>query len=170
MKFEIDVSGCDIFDENYIICIAKDNGEIIKGFKFKKELINSLITNWKANKYKYNYDSHETKKGVFKVRIYSIVVYYLFKSAGKIDWLSLTICKDFKGHINEINQTLRFLLEKLNIKMGNPLHQSLPSTSYAHIYAGMMRRDKKNMLNTYVNITLEDIEKFLIKKVTPKGR
>ena len=173
MKFEIDVSGCDIFQENYVICIAKDDGETIKGFKLSKSLIDYLIANWKANKYKYDYNQYETKRGIFKVRVYSIIIYYLFKSLKEIDWLSLTICRDFKGRINEINQNLNFFLGKLlNIKIGKPLYQKLANNSYAHIYAGMMRKDNKNLLNTYVNITLEDIEKFLKKKnkVTPRGR
>jgi len=97
----------------------------------------------------------------------------LFKSIEKPDFLSLTICRDFKGRTNEITQNLKYLLEKvLGIKMGNPLYQKLASTSNAHIYANMMRRDNKNLLSTYVNLELEDIEKFLIKKnkVTPRGR
>ena len=37
MKFEIDVSGYDIFNDTYVICIASDNGELIKDFKVNKE-------------------------------------------------------------------------------------------------------------------------------------
>ena len=47
--------------------------------------------------------------------------------------------------------------------MGKPLYQRLANDSHAHIYANMMRRDIKNLLKTYVNISLEDIEKFLKK-------
>ena len=32
MKFEIDVSGYDIFNDTYVICIAREDGEIIKDF------------------------------------------------------------------------------------------------------------------------------------------
>lgn len=166
------LAGADIFLDNYVICIARDDGEVIKGFKLSKELIDKLILNWKANKYKYEYNPYETKRGIFKVRIYSIIIYYLFKAVKEIDWLSLTICRDFKGRINEINQNLNFFLGKLlNIKIGKPLYQKLANNSYAHNYAGMMRKDNKNLLNTYVNLTLEDIEKFLKrnKKVTPRG-
>jgi len=49
--------------------------------------------------------------------------------------------------------------------MGKPLFQKLSKKSYAHIYASMMRRDKKNLLGSYVNISLSDIEKYLIKKL-----
>ena len=56
MKFEIDVSGYDIFKDTYVICLARDDGEIIKGFKFDKGLIGNLVTNWKANKYRYEYN------------------------------------------------------------------------------------------------------------------
>ena len=172
MKFEIDVSGYDIFKDTYVICIARDDGEIIKGFKINKELATKLISNWKSGKYRYKYDSFESKRGIFKVRIYSIIIYYLFKSINKPDFLSLTICRDFKGRNNEIVQNLKYLLEKiLSIKVGKPLFQKLAPTSNAHIYSGMMRRDSKNLLKTYIDISLEDIEKFLIpiKKVTPRG-
>ncbi|MEK6927011.1 MAG: hypothetical protein AABX11_01125 [Nanoarchaeota archaeon] len=164
MKFEIDVSGYDIFNDSYVICIAQDNGNIIKGFKFANELANSLVYNWKANKYRYEYDKYETKRGIFKVRVYSIILYYLFKSIEKPEFLSLTICRDFKGRNNEVAQNLKYLLgDNLGIKLGKPLFQRLASTSNAHIYSNMMRRDSKNLLNTYVDIKLEDIEKFLIK-------
>jgi len=165
MKFEIDVSGYDMFKDTYVICIASEDGKIIKGFKFNKELIDKLVANWKSNKYRYEYNDYETKRGIFKVRIYSIILYYIFKSIEKQDWISLTICRDFKGRTNEITQNLRYFLEViLKIKMGKPLYQGLSNISHAHIYANMMRRDTKNLLKTYVNISLEDIEKFLEKR------
>ncbi|MBS3079132.1 hypothetical protein J4218_03350 [Candidatus Pacearchaeota archaeon] len=165
MKFEIDVSGYDLFNDTYVICIAREDGEVIKGFKFNKDLVDSLISNWKNNKYRYEYNQFETKKGIFKVRIYSIILYYLFKSIEKPDFLSLTICRDFKGRTNEISQNLKHFLEiNLEIKIGKPLFQRLSNSSHAHIYANMMRRDTKNQLKTYVSITLEDIEKFLKKR------
>ncbi len=165
MKFEIDVSGYDIFNDTYVICIAQDNGEIIKGFKFNKEMVNSLVNNWKADKYCYEYNQFETKRGIFKVRVYSIIIYYLFKAIEKPDFISLTICQDFKGRNNEVSQNLKYLLEGLlKIKIGKPLFQKLAKTSNAHIYSSMMRRDNKNLLKCYVNISLEDVEKFLIKK------
>jgi len=172
MKFEVDVAGYDIFgDKDYTICIARDDGSIIKGFKFSRELINSLISNWKANKYRYSYNQTETKRGIFKVRIYSIILYYLFKSISKPDFVSLTICRDFKGRENEVNQSLKFFLEdKLKINTGKLLFQRLLKSSYAHVYASMMRRDKKNLLSSYINVNLNDIEKYLLKKVTPRGR
>jgi hypothetical protein len=164
VKFEVDVSGYDIFNDTYVICIARDDGAVIKGFKFTKEMVDSLVHNWKQGKYRYSYNFYETKRGIFKVRIYSIVLYYLFNSIEKPDFLSLTICRDFKGRDNEIVQNLRYFLEKrLEIKMGKPIFQRLSPASYAHIYSGMMRRDAKNLLKTYVEIGLEDMEKFLVK-------
>jgi hypothetical protein len=123
MKFEVDVSGNDMFNDVFTICLAQDNGEIILGFKFNKELITSLISNWKSNKYRYVYDKFETKRGILKVRIYSIVLYYLFKSIkSKPDFISLTLCRDFKGRENEIKQSLKHLIETdLGLKMGKPL-------------------------------------------------
>tara|TARA_Y100000310_G_scaffold119750_1_gene118471 strand:+ start:4380 stop:4550 length:171 start_codon:yes stop_codon:yes gene_type:complete len=48
--------------------------------------------------------------------------------------------------------------------MGVPLYQKLSPYSLAHWYALMMARDSENRLDTYVNITLKDIEKFLKKR------
>jgi hypothetical protein len=165
MKFEIDVSGSDIFEENYVICIASN--EIIKGFKFSKELVTQILERWKGNNYRYEYNKFETKRSFLKVRIYCIIIYYLFKSISeKPERISITICKDFYGHRGTINSNLKFLLEdKLGIKIGNPLHQRLQPFSLAHRYAKMMYGAEKNLLPTYVSISLEDLEKFLKKRL-----
>jgi len=52
MKFEIDVSGCDIFSENYVICIAGENNTV-RGFKFNKELTKTIIDKWQNKEYGY---------------------------------------------------------------------------------------------------------------------
>jgi hypothetical protein len=163
MKFEIDVSGQDLFDENYVICVAeKDNkgNAIIKGFKFSKELSEKLQENWSKGKYKY--PCVPNKRGLLKVRIYSIVLFYIFKELNIEGPVSLTICRDFKGHENDIEMNLNFFLkEKLKINLGKPLHQKLPNNSKAHWYAYLMTKDSENLLKTYVEINLEDFEKYL---------
>lgn len=169
MKFEIDVSGSDLFKPKYTICITskdKINGKsIIKGFRIDEDIKQTLIKKWKENKYRYCYNISEKKRGLFKVRIYCIVIYYLFKSLDIKEKISLTICRDFSGRESTINQNLKFLLEeKGRMKIGKPLHQKLPKTSLAHWYAGMMSNDSENRLDTYVDITLKDIEKFLKKR------
>ena len=168
MRFEIDVSGDDMFNPKYTICIAskdKVKGKsVIKGFRIPEELKQTLIEKWKQNKYRYHHDNLEKKRGLFKVRIYCIIIYYLFKSLDIKEKISLTICKDFSGRKSTINQNLRFLLEeKGRMKIGVPLHQRLPPSSLAHRYALMMLRDSENRLDTYVDISLDDIEKFLKK-------
>ncbi len=169
MKFEIDVSGSDLFKPKYAICIAsKEEGKenrIIKGFRIDEEIKQTLIKKWKENKYRYHCDGLEKKRGLFKVRIYCIIIYYLFKSLNIKEKISLTICRDFSGRESTIKQNLKFLLEeKGKMKIGVPLFQKLPSSSLAHWYAKLMAGDSENRLNTYVNIKLEDIEKFLKKR------
>ena len=169
MKFEIDVSGDDLFNPKYTICIASkdeiDGKGIIKGFRIGENIKKTLIKRWKENKYRYYYDESEKKRGLFKVRIYCIIIYYLFKSLEINKKISLTICRDFPGRESTIKQNLKFLLsDKGEMKIGIPLFQKLPPSSLAHWYARMMAGDSENRLNTYVNITLEDIEKFLKKK------
>lgn len=169
MKFEIDVSGYDLFNPKYTICIAsKGNAKeksTIRGFRISDELMKTIIKKWKENKYSYSYNSFETNRGTFKVRIYCIIIYYLLKSLDIKEKISLTICRDFSNKESIINQNLKFLLEKKGrMKMGIPLYQKLPHWSLAHRYAGLMSKDIENRLDTYVNITLEDIEKFLNKR------
>jgi len=159
MKFEIDVSGDDIFNENYVICIAGEEG-IIKGFKFKDELIKTIIFNWKDKR--YGFGCSDKERGFFKVKLYCVIIYYLFKSTGFKNRVLLTICRDFHGHTNDINNCLKYFLEKrLEFQIGSPRHQKLPNSSYAHRYAKLMYNDKLNLLPSYVNISLEDIEKVL---------
>jgi len=166
MKFEIDVSGYDIFSEDYVICISGE-GSIIKGFKFKKELIKKIISNWQNKK--YGYGKSDKEKGFFKVKLYCVIIYYLFKSTGLKNGVLLTICRDFHGHKNDINNNLRYLLEKrLGMQIGSPRHQKLPDSSEAHRYAKLMHNDTLNKLSTYVDISLEDIEKFLRRFVFKK--
>ena len=161
MKFEIDVSGDDIFNPDYVICIAGEEG-IIKGFKFKKELIDTIVTNWKSKK--YGYKTSDKGRGFFKVKLYCVIIHYLFKSANIKNRVLLTICRDFHGHVNDINNSLRHFLEtRLNLEIGYPRHRKLPDSSHAHRYAKMMYNDKLNILPIYVNITLDDIEKLISK-------
>lgn len=170
MKFEIDVSGDDLFTNlKYTICIAskdKINGKsIIRGYRIDEEVKKTLIEKWKDNKYRYPYNEFEMNRGTFKVRIYCIIIYYLFKSLKIKEKISLTICRDFPGRESTIRQNLKFLMEdKGGMKIGVPLFQKLPTSSLAHWYAKMMANDSENHLDTYVNITLKDIEKFLKKR------
>ena len=129
MKFEIDVAGYGMFrDRDFTICVAKDDGSVVKGFKFSKALVDSLISDWKDGKFKYIYDTGESKRGRLKARIYCIIVYCLFKSIEKQDFISLTLCRDFKGRENEISQSIKYLLvEQLGFKIGVPqFRKSLP--------------------------------------------
>lgn len=170
MKFEIDISGDDLFtNPKYTICIASkdkiDRKSIIRGYRIDEEVKKTLIEKWKGNKYRYPYNEFEMNRGTFKVRIYCIIIYYLFKSLKIKEKISLTICRDFSGRESTIKQNLKFLMEdKGRMKMGVPLFQKLPTSSLAHWYAKMMANDSENHLDTYVSITLKDIEKFLNKR------
>ena len=142
---------------------------MIKGWRIDKEIKKTLIINWKENKYRYKYNKNEKKRGLFKVRIYCTILYYIFKSLKLSDKISLTICRDFPGRESTIAQNLKYLLEDMGgMKIGTPLYQKLPASSPAHWYARMMATDSENRLDTYINLTLEDIEKFLKKRNNKK--
>jgi len=161
MEFEIDVSGEDLLSKNYVVCIANQDS-IIKGFKFNEELIRILCSKYGQEFYRYKKSRKE--KALFKVRIYSIIIYYLFKSIKFKGELSLTICKDFDGRENDIKENLKFFLDRiLNLGVNDKIKFiRLDKESNAHKYASLMRQDKKNLMkNNYVKISLEDIEKWL---------
>lgn len=67
MKFEIDVSGEDLLQKEYAICIT-NKGNIIKGFKFSENVINTLCSRYGQGKYKYK--KSQKGKATFKVRLY----------------------------------------------------------------------------------------------------
>jgi len=161
MEIEIDVSGDDLLNKDYVVCVANNNG-IIKGFKFKEKLVKDLSSKYGQMKYKYK--KSKRGKSSFRVRLYSIVVYYLFKDLGINETISLKICKDFSGKENDIKENLKFfLIKKLELKIENISFEKLDKKSLADEYAYLMRKDKKNKMNTYININLEDFEKWLKK-------
>jgi len=161
MDFDIDVSGEEILSKDYTICVANNNG-IIKGFKFDESLIRILCSRFGQGMYRYKNSGKQ--KATFKLRLYCIVIHYLFKSIKKLPPISLKICKDFDGKVNDINSNLRYLIEtELGIKIENTSHEKLSNDSSAHEYAYLMRRDRKNKMETYVKISLEDFERFLKK-------
>ena len=77
MIFEIDVSGEDLLSKNFVVCIA-DKNSLIKGFKFNEEIVKVLSSKYGQGLYRYKKSKKD--KANFKVRLYSIVIYYLFKS------------------------------------------------------------------------------------------
>lgn len=162
-EFEIDVSGEDIFNRDYTIVIA-DKNKTIKGFKFKRETIDILRS--RQGEGNYRYALSKGGKALFRVRLYCIIIYYLFKSLNfrNINELNLKICKDFQGHEKDITSNLKsFLEDNLGLKI-NIKYLKLPKDSNADKYAFLMRKDTKNQIKGYVKVNLEDIEKYLKRK------
>lgn len=161
MEFEVDVSGEDIFSSEYVICIA-GNKDIIRGFKFDKKLTQTLRSRYGQGLYKYKKSNKQNS--LFKIRIYTIVIYYLLKSIRDINEISLVICRDFYGKENDINANLKYLLEsQLGLKIKSIIYNKLKDNSNAHKYAKLMRMDSKNIIRNYVQISLSDFEKYLKK-------
>lgn len=163
MNFEVDVSGSDLLSKNYTICIANKDS-IIRGFKFNEELVNILSSKYGQGIYRYK-KSHKGKAN-FKIRLYCVIIYYLFKSLNIKGEISLNICRDFLGRENDIKKNLRFFLEEmLSLTLNEEIYfMKLDNNSNAHKYSFLMRQDNKNKMKTYVKITLEEIEKWLTGK------
>jgi len=161
MEFEIDVSGEDLLGKNYTICIANKDG-ITKGFKFNEKLVKDLSSRYGQGFYRYKKSKRE--KSLFKIRLYSIVIYYLFKSIKTKKEISLSICRDFQGRENDIQENLKFFLRKvLNLRLDEIRFTRLDKDSNADRYSLLMRKDTKNKMNTYIKIELKDFEMWLKK-------
>ncbi len=162
MEFEVDVSGNDLLSKNYSICIANKDS-IIKGYKFNKETVKILSSRYGQGLYRYS--KSRKRKANFKIRLYRIIIYHLFKSIKISEDLSLTLCKDFDGRENDIRENLRyFLMNNLNLDLRDRIYFSkLGKKSNAHKYAFLMRKDKKNKMQTYVKIDIKNMEKWLKK-------
>jgi len=113
----------------------------------------------------YKYKKSKNGKSLLKIRIYSVVIYLLFKSLNLKGDLSLVICRDFEGRENDIKENLKFFLETvLGLKIEKRIRfDKLDKDSNANRYAYLMRKDKKDQMNTYIKLTLKEIEKWLIK-------
>lgn len=160
MKLDIDVSGEDLLSKDYTICIAENNG-LIKGFKFPDKLVKILSSRYGQGFYKYK----KSRKGktLFKIRVYSIIIYYIIKAIKPNKKVSLRICRDFDGKEQEIKNNLKYFLKELSGLEVDFEFVKLCKDSQAHQYSYLMKKDRKNKLNTYVKITIEEIEKGLKK-------
>ena len=162
MELEIDVSGEDLLNKNYSICVANKDG-LIKGFKFDENLVKVLSSRYGQGMYRYK----KSKKGKtnLKIRLYCVIIYYLFKSLNIKEEISLVLCRDFMGWEKEIKENLIFFLHnKLGLNLYKIYFDRLHPESNAHKYAYMMRIDTKDkMKDIYVKISLEEIEKWVKK-------
>lgn len=159
MDFEIDVSGGDLLSKNYTIVVASKD-DIVRGFKFDESLVKIIGSRYGEGKYRYK--KSQQGKSFLKIRIYCIIIYYLFKSIKiKNKNINVEICRDFHGHEREITSNLKYFLEKKLGLILNYRYIKLQKGSNADKYAYLMRNDRKNLVKGYVKISLEDIEKFL---------
>lgn len=157
--FEIDVSGEDILNPDYTICVADRDGRI-KGYKMTPWLIGIISSRYGQGEYRY--EKSKRGKASLKVRIYCIIIYFLFKAFLPFGNVRLHICRDFDGREEDIKNNLRhFLDDLLGINVEIYDFSRLDKDSNAHKYAYLMRKDSRNRLDTYVKIRFEDIERFL---------
>ena len=172
MIFEIDVSGEDLFNKDYTIVVAEKNGNsaepLIYGYKFNEQTIQILKSRHGEGRYKYG--SSHTQKALLKIRVYSIVIHYIFEfihSQKKIldDGINLVLCRDFSGRENDIRANLKYLLTDIQKLQINSIYFcKLDKGSNADRYAFLMRKDRKNtMKNNYVTISLDQFEQYLKK-------
>jgi hypothetical protein len=159
MKFQIDMSGTDLLKKGSVLAISDGEG-LIRGFQISQEIIDGLLINWEKRKYFCRYSKRGL--GFFKAMVYSSIICCLLESIGKPKEVELEICHDLRFHENNIQQRLNKLLrKKLMITVNSIIFKCLKDSD-ADNYAYLMVKDNYNLLPTYVNLSLNDIEKFLI--------
>ena len=99
MKFEIDMSGCDLLRKDSVVGISNCRG-LIRGFQMNQEIINNLLNDWESGKYFCRCSKRGF--GFFKAMIYSSVICCLLESIGKPKEVELEICRDLRFHENNI--------------------------------------------------------------------
>jgi hypothetical protein len=157
-EFEIDVSGSDLLSKNYAIAVCEKNTENIKSFKFDEQFVLTLAK-------KYIHGKSQRAKIMFKVRVYCITLYYIFKSfqLKENTQINIHICRDFHGHERDISSQLKYFLEDLLKLKININYSRLESDSLADRYAYISAKDTQNLFKGYINLSFQEIEKFLNK-------
>ncbi|MFC1682408.1 hypothetical protein ACFL0X_02230 [Nanoarchaeota archaeon] len=159
MRFQIDLSGTDLLKDKSVLAISNGKG-LIRGFQIHQDFIDKLLENWTKGEYFCRYSKRGS--GFFKAMVYSSIICSLLESTGVKD-VELEICRDLRFHENNIKQRLHKLLrKKLGIKINSIKFKCMKGTDVDN-YAYLMFKDNYNLLPTYVNLSLENIEKFLTK-------
>ena len=156
--FEIDVCGEDLLKGDYSICVASKNGKITKGFRLEHSFAKVLNSKWGQGMYRY-YKSQKGKTNL-KIRIYSVIIYFIFKEINPKGPIALNICRDFDGQEAYIREMLKYFLEKrlrLNVE-GRFYFCKLPGNSFAH--KGAYELNRKISKNN-IEIFLENLELYL---------
>ena len=117
-----------------------------------------MQTNWEAGKYFCKYSKRGL--GFFKAMVYSSIICCLLESI-HVKEVELEICRDLRFHENNIKQRLSKLLrKKLAIKINSITFKCMKGTDVDN-YAYLMFKDNYNLLSTYVNLSPQEIERFL---------
>ncbi len=162
MEFEIDVSGEDILNPNYTICVANRDG-LIRGFKMTTEMVQ--VINARHDQGLYRYKKSRSGKATLKVRLYCAIISEIFRTLRLGESVSLTVCRDFDGKEQDIKiQLAQLLKDRQGLTVESVTFAKLDAHSGAHTYAYLMRKDTKNKLPTYATVTLNTLENYLFKR------
>ncbi|HLC79260.1 MAG TPA: hypothetical protein VJG83_02410 [archaeon] len=164
MFFEIDVSGEDILNENYTVVVAEPGkNTLMLGYKFDEKTLRILTARWGQGK--YTYAKSPKGKADMRVRLYCIVIYYIFKRLkDKIESsnIKLRLCKDFSGRESNIKESLKYLLSSLKYSVASMDFAKLSKHSLADKYAYLLRKDTENKFKgLLIHIEIDEFEKFL---------
>jgi len=107
--FEVDKSGCEIFEKDYSIAIVK-NKEVVYGINVPQNIRDILLHLFNSRQIKMNSTNSRKEKLRFKIRTHVSLIIYLIREAikemGYVDKIRIEICNDIDGHFNEIKDMI----------------------------------------------------------------
>ena len=156
--FDIDVCSEDLLNGDFSVCFASKDGKVVQGFRIGKELSKIINSRWGQGMYKYK--KSKKGKGNLKVRIYTVIVYFIFKKINPKVPIALNICRDFDGQEAYIREMFGYFLERrLYLKIDNRFYFcKLSGNSFAH--KGAYELNKKK-IKSRVIMSLENIERYI---------
>lgn len=161
----IDVSGKDILDSNFAICLTV-NDKCCFGYRLEKQVQDVLKRGYISGRYNL-----EAKKNYInlKIRLYSAIVSLLLEYAAsklQLDDYLILMCNDFDGHFNDIIQFLQSKTRLRDIARNTILHRhshnSLIQTAAKSLAKGRTAEIIK------VDIKLDELEMLIRKKHAKK--
>ena len=156
--FEIDVCGEDLLKGDYSVCVASKDGSVVVGYRLEKFFAKILNSRWGQGLYRY--EKSRRGKSKLKIRIYTLIIYHIFREINSKGPISLNICRDFDGQDADIRIRLRDLLEN---KLGLLIEEryyfcKLSGHSFAHKGAYLIYKKKFNGL---IKINQKEFEEKL---------
>lgn len=161
----IDVSGKDILDSNFAICLTV-NDKSCFGYRLEKQVQDILKKGYISGRYNL-----EAKKNYInlKIRMYSAIVSLLLEYAAskiKLDDYLILMCNDFDGHFNDIIQFLQSKTRLRDIARNTVLHRHSHDSLIQTAVKSLAKGKTAGIIKLDINVN--ELEALIRKKHTKK--